>query len=61
MIFLFDYGDGWHFFVELKEVKRAEDWDLKPVVLESIGQAPPQYPPCEDIPWLAEENEPFDK
>ncbi|MEI7752766.1 MAG: hypothetical protein WCJ71_11855 [Candidatus Omnitrophota bacterium] len=48
MIFLFDYGDGWHFFVELKEVKRAETWDLKPVVLESIGKAPLQYPPCEE-------------
>ncbi len=26
----------------------AEKWDLKPVVLESIGKAPLQYPPCED-------------
>jgi hypothetical protein len=58
MIFLFDYGDGWQFFVELKEVRRAEAWDLKPVVLESIGKAPLQYPPCEDVPWLDEESEP---
>ena len=48
MVFLFDYGDGWHFFVELKEVKRGKKWDLKPVVLESIGKAPLQYPPCEE-------------
>jgi Plasmid pRiA4b ORF-3-like protein len=47
MIFLFDYGDNWNFFVELKEVKQAEQWNLKPVVLESIGKAPMQYPPCE--------------
>ena len=48
MLFLFDYGDGWHFFVELEEIKQAEKWDLKPVILESIGKAPLQYPPCED-------------
>ena len=48
MLFLFDYGDGWYFAVELKEIKNAEKWDLKPVVLESIGEAPIQYPPCED-------------
>jgi len=57
MIFLFDYGDGWHFFVELKEVKRAEYWDLKPVVLESIGKAPLQYPPIEEFNGLGEEEE----
>lgn len=48
MLFLFDYGDGWYFTVELKEIKQAEKWDLKPVVLESIGKAPLQYPPCKD-------------
>lgn len=48
MHFLFDYGDCWHFAVELKEIKQAEKWDLKPVILESIGKAPLQYPPCED-------------
>ena len=44
MLFLFDYGDGWRFAVELKEIKQAEKWDLKPVILESIGKAPEQYP-----------------
>ena len=48
MIFLFDYGDGWQFTVELKERRNAEKWDLKPVILESIGKAPLQYLPCED-------------
>jgi len=48
MLFLFDYGDGWYFSVELKEIKNAEKWDLKPVILESIGEAPLQYSPCED-------------
>lgn len=48
MLFLFDYGDGWRFFIELEEIKQAEKWDLKPVILQSIGKAPVQYPPCED-------------
>lgn len=48
MLFLFDYGDEWHFAVELKEIKRAEKRDLKPKILESTGKAPLQYPPCED-------------
>lgn len=61
MIFLFDYGQSWHFFVELKEVMLAEVWDLKPVVLESIGKAPLQYPPCEDVPLFDDENESSDK
>lgn len=46
-LFLFDYGDGWYFTVELKEIKAAEKGDLKPLVLESVGNALPQYPPCE--------------
>ena len=48
MVFLFDYGDGWQFFVELKEIKQADKWDLKPVVLQSIGKAPLQYPPLNE-------------
>lgn len=48
LIFLFDYGDGWQFNVELKEIRKADKSDLKPVILESIGKAPLQYPPCED-------------
>jgi len=48
MIFLFDYGDGWQFNVELLEIRNAQKGDLKPVVLESVGKAPLQYPPCEE-------------
>jgi Plasmid pRiA4b ORF-3-like protein len=46
LIFLFDYGDGWQFNVELEEIRNTEKWDLKPVILKSIGKAPLQYPPC---------------
>lgn len=48
MMFLFDYGQGWRFFVELEDIKQADQWDLKPVILESVGKAPLQYPPCKD-------------
>ena len=48
MLFFFDYGDGWRFTVELKEIRQAEKSDLKPVILESVGEAPMQYPPCEE-------------
>ncbi len=55
MIFFFDYGDSWQFFVELKEIKQAEKWDLKPVVLESIGKSPEQYPIPEEDKHLYDE------
>ena len=48
MLFLFDYGDEWRFQVELKEIRKANKSNLKQVILESIGKAPIQYPPCED-------------
>jgi hypothetical protein len=48
MLFLFDYGNCWYFAVKLKEIKNAEKRDLKPVILESFGKAPLQYPPCEE-------------
>lgn len=48
MLFLFDYGDCWYFAVELKEIINAEKWDAKAIILESIGKAPLQYPPCDD-------------
>ncbi len=47
MIFLFDYGDGWQFNVELKEIQYIHKWNLDPVILKSVGEAPEQYPPCE--------------
>ena len=48
MLFLFDYGDEWRFTVELKEIRKTEEKESEPVVLESIGKAPVQYPPCEE-------------
>ena len=48
MLFLFDYGDGWRFGIELKEIKHIDKWNLDPTVLGSIGKAPMQYPPCKE-------------
>jgi hypothetical protein len=48
MLFLFDYGDEWRFYIELKEIRKADKRESKPAVLESIGMTPLQYPLCED-------------
>ena len=48
LIFLFGYGDGWQFNVELKEIRKGDKDAAKPMVIERIGKAPLQYPPCED-------------
>jgi hypothetical protein len=43
MLFLFDYGDEWHFIVELKGIKSQSENTKYPFVVESVGDAPPQY------------------
>ena len=48
MFFLFDYGDEWRFAVELKEIRKADKGESEPVVLESTGKSPEQYPSCEE-------------
>jgi len=48
-LFLFDYGDEWHFGVRLVRTGVAPEPDVRyPHVVTSRGQAPPQYPPVED-------------
>lgn len=48
MLFLFDYGDEWHFIVELKGLESPKQ-DIKyPLILESIGNVPPQYGEIEE-------------
>ncbi|MCR4403964.1 MAG: plasmid pRiA4b ORF-3 family protein [Candidatus Acetothermia bacterium] len=42
-LFLFDYGDEWHFIVDLMGVTRPEKGERYPRILESVGEAPPQY------------------
>lgn len=48
MLFLFDYGDEWRFSVELKDIRKSEEKESEPVVLESVGKAPKQYPSSEE-------------
>ena len=43
MLFLFDYGDEWHFIVELKGIELSKEGERYPFVAESIGGAPSQY------------------
>ncbi len=48
MLFMFDYGDDWRFGVTLKEIRSNVDGEKLPKVLNSIGKAPMQYPPCKE-------------
>ena len=48
MLFLFDYGDEWHFIVELKGVESSDNYEKYPLVAESVGYAPPQYGESEE-------------
>ncbi|MFA5294411.1 MAG: hypothetical protein WC382_02720 [Methanoregulaceae archaeon] len=43
MLFLFDYGDGWHFLVTLKGAEPAQPKTIYPVLVKSVGDARPQY------------------
>ena len=43
-LFLFDYGDEWHFGVKLVRTSEVEPGARYPRVVASQGQAPPQYP-----------------
>ena len=48
-LFLFDYGDEWHFGVRLVHTATAPEPDAQyPQVVASHGQAPPQYPAVEE-------------
>ena len=48
-LFLFDYGDEWHFGVRLVRTGAATEPAVRyPRVVASRGQAPAQYPPIED-------------
>lgn len=44
LAFLFDYGDDWIFHVRCTSINKAEADKKYPVVIESKGKAPEQYP-----------------
>ena len=43
MLYLFDFGDEWKFDVELIEIDKEAPLPLKPMIIESKGEAPEQY------------------
>jgi hypothetical protein len=49
MVFLFDYGDGWHFRVSLKDTGTRLAKIRYPRVVATLGDAPPQYPDPDNI------------
>ncbi len=50
MRFVFDYGDQWHFTVELKEFRERVPKMRYPKLLAAVGKAPEQYPDEEKEP-----------
>jgi hypothetical protein len=53
MLFLFDYGDEWHFIVKLIGIKPANDGELCAVCVKSIGKARHQYEGQAEIEMMA--------
>jgi len=48
MLFLFDYGDEWHFDLTCTQVEPAATKRKVRKVLSESGQRPVQYPDCEE-------------
>lgn len=48
MVFLFDYGDGWHFRVALRSIGTKTAKTRYPRVVATHGEAPAQYPDADD-------------
>jgi len=47
-LYVFDFGDEWWHSVELLNVREEELVGKYPCIIESQGEAPPQYPPCDE-------------
>jgi len=43
MLYLFDYGDEWHFLVQLLAIEPSEPGKPYPTCIEEVGDALPQY------------------
>jgi hypothetical protein len=48
MLLLFDYGDEWHFKIELIGLGQKEPKVAYPRVVKQVGEAPPQYPDLDE-------------
>jgi tetratricopeptide (TPR) repeat protein len=47
-LYLFDFGDEWWHSIELLRIREEEAVGKYPRVVESQGEAPPQYPPYDE-------------
>lgn len=48
-MYLFDYGDEWRFNIRVHAIDEAANAETEyPRIVESVGEAPPQYPDWED-------------
>ena len=45
---LFDFGDSWQFEIYLESVNTSDNTLRKPKITERHGEAPEQYPDCEE-------------
>ncbi len=55
-MYLFDYGDEWRFNVRVHAIDEDADPDADyPRIVESVGEAPDQYPSWDDDEWEEEE------
>ena len=48
MLFLFDYGDGWRFVIEVRAKGEKAPKTRYPRLVASVGKAPEQYPDFDD-------------
>lgn len=57
-LYLFDYGDEWRFKVRVHAINPNADTSVQyPRLVETVGDAPPQYPDWDDeVAWEGEED-----
>jgi Plasmid pRiA4b ORF-3-like protein len=61
-LFLFDYGDEWHFGVKLvRQSPTVETGARYPRIVAQQGEAPPQYPAVDEEEWDEEGEEDEDE
>ena len=48
LLFLFDYGDDWHFIVTCVKIEETTSKARKPKILNPTGKPPEQYPDCDE-------------
>jgi hypothetical protein len=49
MLFYFDYGDGWRFLAELRDIQPAKSGKSYPFVMDRSGPNPEQYPQIDEL------------